>query len=139
MPTPFSTTFGTLPILKNEADFVIGSRFLDINSGIPTYRKFGIKAITLLYNLGSRVKVSDAQSGFRAYNRKMLDAFTVTENGMGVSVELLIIARRKDCRIKEIPITCIYHKDSSTENPVVHGLGVAFTVVKLRLRNKRLG
>jgi len=127
------------PILKNEADLVIGSRFLDINSSIPTYRRLGIKAITLLYNLGSGVKVSDAQSGFRAYSRKILDAFTVTENGMGVSVELLIMARRKDFRIKEIPITCIYHEDSSTKNPVVHGLGVAFAVVKLRLKNKRLG
>ena len=89
------------PILKNEADLVIGSRFLDINNGIPTYRRFGIKAITLLYNLGSRVKVSDAQSGFRAYSRKILDAFTITENGMGISVELLIIARRKGFRLRK--------------------------------------
>ena len=78
------------PILKGEADLVIGSRFLkqtlltrsiqQIN--IPRYRKFGIDVITFLYNFGSKVKVSDAQSGFRAYNENILNAFSPTEKGM---------------------------------------------------------
>lgn len=126
------------PILKNEAGLVIGSRFLSDHSSIPRYRKFGIGVITFLYNFGSKVKVSDAQSGFRAYNKKVLHALTLTEKGMGVSVEVLIIARRRGFQIKEFPITCVYHKTSSTLNPVRHGLGVALTVVRLRLKNEWL-
>ena len=58
------------PILKNEADIVIGSRFLNNNTKIPKYRKVGIKTITSITNSSIGKKLSDSQSGFRAYNKK---------------------------------------------------------------------
>ena len=122
----------TAPIIKGEADLVIGSRFLGDNGNIPAYRKFGIEVITWLFNVGSKSKVSDAQSGFRAYNRTVLNTISLNENGMGISVELLIKAREKGLVIQEVPISCSYHTDSATLNPVHHGLGVALTVVKFR-------
>lgn len=123
------------PILNGRADLVIGSRFLGGRSSVPRYRRFGIGVITFLFNLGSRVKVSDSQSGFRAYSRRILDVFSLTEKGMGISVELLIKARGKGFIIQEVPISCSYHAKSSTLNPVRHGLGVALTVMKLRFKN----
>ena len=71
------------PILNGEADLVIGSRFLESTqltrlpqrtqptklTNIPRYRKFGIDVITWLYNFGSKMKVSDSQSCFRAHGR----------------------------------------------------------------------
>jgi len=123
------------PILNGEADLVIGSRFLGDNSNMPRYRKLGIYVITWLFNAGSKVKVSDAQSGFRAYSRRILDTLSLTERGMGVSVEVLIKARGKGFTIREVPISCRYHSTSSTLNPVCHGLGVALTVAKLRFKS----
>jgi glycosyltransferase involved in cell wall biosynthesis len=123
------------PLLIGEADLVIGNRFMSGATNVPRYRKFGIDVITFLYNLGSRVKVSDAQSGFRAYRREVLDSVELTERGMGVSVQTIIQARRKGYRISEVPISCKYHSAGSTLNPVRHGVGVALTVVKLRLRS----
>jgi glycosyltransferase involved in cell wall biosynthesis len=139
------------PILNGEADLVIGSRFLQPTkstqqtqqtlstqqTNIPRYRKFGIKVITWLYNLGSKTKVSDSQSCFRAHNRKLIDAVNITEDGFGFSVQVLIQARQKAFIMKEVPISCSYHSEGSTMNPVRHGLGVAFTVVKLRLKGLR--
>jgi glycosyltransferase involved in cell wall biosynthesis len=121
------------PLLRGEADLVIGSRFLD-HYEIPRYRKFGIDVITWLYNLGSPVKVVDAQSCFRGYNRRALDTLTISENGFGFSVELLVQARAHGLTIKEVPISCVYHSDSHSQNPVTHGLTVALMVVKHRLR-----
>jgi glycosyltransferase involved in cell wall biosynthesis len=123
------------PVIESEADIVIGSRFLGDYSSMPEYRKFGINVITSLYNIGSRVKVSDAQSCFRAYSKKAIDSLNIAESGFGFSVQLLIEARRRGFIIKEVPISCIYHEASHSLNPVVHGLGVAFTVVKIRLKN----
>jgi glycosyltransferase involved in cell wall biosynthesis len=123
------------PILNGEADLVIGSRFLGDNGNMPRYRKFGIKVITWLFNIGSKVKISDAQSGFRAYSRRVLDTLSLTERGMGISVEVLIKASEKGFCIKEVPISCIYHSEGSTINPLSHGLGVAFTVIKLRFQS----
>jgi glycosyltransferase involved in cell wall biosynthesis len=122
------------PILEGEADLVIGSRFLNGHSRIPRYRKVGIEAINLLYNLGSKSKLSDTQSCFRVYGKKAIHSLNVTESGFGFSVELLLEARRKQLAITERPIVCLYHSASHTQNPLRHGLNVAFTVVKLRLK-----
>jgi len=124
------------PILSCKADLVIGSRFLLQNiKKVPKYRKFGIDIITWLYNLGSKKKVSDSQSCFRAYSRKSLEAVSITENGFSFSVEVLIQARKKGFVITEVPTSCVYHSQGSTINPLTHGLGVAWNVVKHRLKS----
>ena len=61
------------PIKNNAADIVIGSRFLNNNQEIPKYRKIGIKAITKLTNVTGGTKITDSQSGFRAYSKKILE------------------------------------------------------------------
>ena len=124
------------PLLRGEADLVIGSRFLG-HYEIRRYRKFGIDVITWLYNLGSPVKVVDAQSCFRGYSRRALDTLSISQNGFGFSVELLVQAREHGLTIKEVAISCIYHPDSHSQNPVLHGLTVALMVVKHRLRAAR--
>lgn len=132
------------PILNGEADLVIGSRFIQNNlnqsqssrlTAMPRYRKLGINVITWLFNIGAKVKISDAQSCFRTHSGRLLHAVNITENGFGFSVQVLIQAREKGFQIKEVPISCSYHPESSTINPVSHGVGVAFTVVKFRLKN----
>lgn len=122
------------PILNRRADLVIGSRFMNKSISVPAYRKFGINVITWLFNLGSRTKVVDSQSCFRAYTREVIDNIPLTEKGFGFSVQLLIEARRRGFTIVEAPISCIYHENSHSLNPVVHGLGVALKVVELRLK-----
>lgn len=121
------------PIASGEADLVIGSRFLDLKSNIPFYRRFGIRAITWLLNVGADVKISDSQCCFRAHSRRLVDGLQITENDFGFSVQILLQARRNGFSIKEVPATCLYHSDGSTINPVRHGLGVAATVVRLRM------
>ena len=119
------------PILKNKADMVIGSRFNE--SGIdhvPEYRKLGIKVLTKLTNLSLDEKVSDSQSGFRAYNKKILDEITPSEYGMGVSTEILIKANKLGFKIAEVPITILYQDDTSTHNAVSHGASVFMSTIK---------
>ena len=123
-----------VPILKGEADLVIGSRFLNKKSNIPLYRKFGIRVINFLYNIGSRLKVSDSQSCFRAYNKKSIQSLNITEKGFSFSVQILIQARQRGLVLAEVPTSCTYDHNSHSLNPVIHGLSVAFSVVKLRLK-----
>lgn len=122
------------PILKNKADIVIGSRFSASSNHIPFYRKIGISIITFLYNFGSDARVSDSQSGLRAYNSRAIQEMkTLKEDCMGVSVELLLKARMKKLRIREVPTKVYYHNESSSINPIKHGVAVALTVLKLRI------
>ena len=118
------------PLENNEADVVIGSRFLDNESKIPNYRKIGIKVITKVTNASLKKKLTDSQSGFRAYNKQALTQISPSEMGMGISTEILIKASSKGLRIAEIPITVLYHDNTSTHNPVSHGTSVLVSTIK---------
>lgn len=126
------------PILANNANLVIGSRFIKPSprpTNMPYYRKFGIFFITWLINLGASTRVSDAQSGFRAYDRRILDNISLSEKGMAISVEAIIKIREKGFIIREVPISCKYLSRSSTLHPVSHGLGVVVALVWIRTKN----
>ena len=118
------------PMTNDEADIIIGSRFLVENNEIPKYRKIGIKAITSITNSSIGKKLSDSQSGFRAYNKKILEDITPSESGMGVSTEILIKASKNKFRIKEVPIIVSYEGETSTHNPVSHGASVVLSTIK---------
>ena len=119
------------PILKNEADVVVGSRFLNRNDkSIPKYRKVGIKTITSIANTSIDMKLTDSQSGFRGYNKKVLKEIIPAEYGMGVSTEILIKANKIGLRIKEVPVTILYGGDTSTHNPISHGASVILSTMK---------
>lgn len=119
------------PIIKNEADLVIGSRFLEKGQQeVPAYRKLGIKTITNLTNTTLGSKITDSQSGFRAYSRRVFPSIIPSEHGMGVSTEILIKASKNDFRIKEVPIKILYQGETSTHHPVSHGASVMLSTLK---------
>tara|TARA_A100001037_G_scaffold40422_1_gene31481 strand:+ start:1331 stop:2221 length:891 start_codon:yes stop_codon:yes gene_type:complete len=118
------------PIIENKSDIVIGSRFLEEKSDMPNYRKFGIKLITQVTNASIKKKITDSQSGFRAYNKKVLEKIVPSEYGMGISTEILIKASREGLRITEVPIKVLYQGDTSTHNPISHGTSVIMSTIK---------
>ena len=118
------------PLENNEADIVIGSRFLGKQSNVPNYRKLGIKVITQVTNSSIKTKLTDSQSGFRAYSKQVLSKISLSEIGMGISTEILIKASNEGLRITEVPITILYSGDTSTHNPVSHGTSVLFSTIK---------
>ena len=118
------------PIIDDKCDIVIGSRFLSETENVPSYRKLGINVITKLTNASIKKNLTDSQSGFRAYNKKVIEQVQLSDSGMGVSTEILIKASSKEFRIAEVPITISYGGDTSTHNPVTHGTSVIFSTIK---------
>ena len=119
------------PIINGESDLVIGSRFLDESEKeIPRYRKVGINVITKITNVTIKKQLTDSQSGFRAYSKKVLNELNPSELGMGISTEILIKASAKKFRISEVPIKIIYNGDTSTHNPISHGSSVLLSTIK---------
>ncbi len=123
-------------ISTENTDLVIGSRFLS-NEKVPLYRKFGIGVINFLWNIGSGTKISDTQSGFRAYSREVLNNLKCSDTGMSVSIEILEKIRKKKPIIKEVPITCSYHNNNSSLSikAIRHGIDVSYSVIRIRLKN----
>ena len=118
------------PVVDGQADISIGSRFLDKNNNAPKYRKLGINIITKVTNSSLSEKITDSQSGFRAYNNKVLQALSPSDSGMGISTEILIKSSNLGFKIAEVPTEIQYEGDTSSQNPVSHGTGVLLSTLK---------
>ena len=119
------------PINEGSADIVIGSRFLNERTeNVPTYRKAGIRLITKVTNLSIKEKLTDSQSGFRGYNKKALKEILVSDEGMGVSTEILIKGSNLGLKIAEVPIKVNYEGETSTHHPVSQGTSVIISTLK---------
>jgi len=117
-------------IIKHNVDVVIGSRALRDDKDLPSYRRTGIKIITSTINSATNLKVTDSQSGFRAYSKTAIDLIRPTESGMSASTEILLKISTYGLSIAEVPITVSYTGDTSTEHPVSHGAHVIGTTLK---------
>jgi glycosyltransferase involved in cell wall biosynthesis len=131
------------PIEEGTAQVVFGSRFVHETGteDMPFYRKIGIKLITKMANGYTKKSVSDSQSGFRAYSKQALETLRFSENGMGASLALLRAVDKAGLKVCEVPISCKYNSagtETSTKNPVSHGVGLAMSLVKLVVEEKPL-
>ncbi len=115
------------PIIANEADFVIGSRFIEGGGGtdMPAYRRLGIKVITAASNMSRDISIKDTQSGFRAFSKKALEILRFDSEGMELSLEMLEDAHEKRLSIKEVPTMIRYDvPKGSNFTAVSHGFTV---------------
>lgn len=120
------------PLKKDKVDMVIGSRFRSGGKEVPAMRRLGIKTITRLSPDVAGFQVSDAQSGFRAFKANVLKGLLPAEQGMGASVEMLMKATEQGLRLVEVPIEVGYSGlETSSENPVVHGIDVVASLWKI--------
>jgi glycosyltransferase involved in cell wall biosynthesis len=118
------------PVLEGQADMVVGSRFMSDNGSVPAVRALGLRAMTLLSNLGSGVPLSDSQTGFRAFSPSALDEINFSANGFSVESEMQFLARQLKLRTVEVPISCAYaHRPK--RNVMGQGLEVLNGILRL--------
>jgi len=81
--------------------------------------------------LGHTVKITDSQSGYRAFRKDVLASFDYVETGMGIESEMVRNAVRRGLKIEEVPITAKYEGlDTSTLKPGNHGMTVLGSVIR---------
>ena len=97
------------PILNNQADVVIGSRFKEGKpKNIPRIKYLGNKIFTRIVSGLVQQKFTDTQTGFRAYSKKALLNISVV-NDFTYTQEVLIDLKFKGLQITEVPITVKYN------------------------------
>ncbi len=99
--------------IEEGAEVVVGSRYKTSGETMPFARKlsnlFTTKTIRLLFG----VPVTDSQSGYRAFTRRVLETISVRDDGFAAETEMLIDAKRANFRISEIPIATTYGEEKS--------------------------
>jgi glycosyltransferase involved in cell wall biosynthesis len=125
------------PVLEDEADVVIGSRFLRPGNRIPKYRTIGQRILTFTTNLGSSVCLTDSQSGLRAFSRRAIELLFFNHSGLSVESEMQFLIKENNLRVAEVPITAKY-PDRAKRSPAAHGFGVLGKVLGLSGRRRPL-
>lgn len=118
------------PLLEKKADLVIGSRFLKKDNSIPYYRQVGQRVLNRMTNVGTSEKVTDTQSGFRAFNRKALDHMDFPSQGYAVEQDMILHCSEKGLRIIEVPISVRYDvPNGHKQNSFRMGVGLLNNIV----------
>jgi len=125
------------PILSGQAEFVIGSRFIGLDSNTPRWRIFGQQALTTATNFASGVPVTDSQTGFRALSPRAVAEMTFRTTGFSVESEMQFLIKRHALTIHEVPIQVNYD-EKPKRNPVTHGLQVINGIVRMVSQNRPL-
>ena len=119
------------PIIEDGADLVNGSRYMNgPEENTPAYRRVGQKVLDIATNISAGTKVTDSQSGFRAFSPQSKNVFRFKDTGFGIESEMLVDAAEAGLKIVEVPITVRYDLDGSTKDPITHGVGVLFNIAK---------
>ncbi len=95
-----------VPILREEADIVYGSRFLGQQPGDRSFvHRLGNGLLTQLSNLFSGLKLTDMETCYKAFRREALESIEVVQNRFGVEPELTAKLARRGYRFVEVPIS----------------------------------
>ncbi len=90
------------PILRNEADVVYGSRFLQKNSMFFIQKLENI-AITTLANILIGQKLTDIETGHKVFTRNIANKITLIKKGFEFDMEITLQFLRNNAKIKELP------------------------------------
>lgn len=78
------------PILRGDADAVIGTRFQgQTHRVLYFWHSIGNRVLTLLSNMCSNLNLSDIECGFKAFRRDVIERIEITEPRFGVEPELI--------------------------------------------------
>ena len=126
-------------LAKNEADIVIGSRFIE-KQGFQSSgsRRTGIKILSTFIKLCTGIKVNDVTSGFRAVNKRFIDVYCQDYSNDYPEPEAIVTAVMYRGRVKEIPV--IMNKRQGGESSIRFWNSVYYMIkVTLAIFIRRIG
>lgn len=124
------------PILLNKADVVYGSRFV----GSEPHRVLffmhyaGNRAITWLCNLFANLNLTDVESGYKVFRRKVLDSIKLCEKDFGFEIEVTLKLAKKRYKFYEVGIS-YYGRDYNEGKKIkwTDGLRALYLIFKYGL------
>jgi glycosyltransferase involved in cell wall biosynthesis len=123
------------PIMQGKADVVYGSRFLGGPHRVLFFwHSIGNSLITLISNMFTDLNLTDMETGYKAFRKKVFETITIESNRFGFEPEITAKVAKKGFRIYEVPIS--YSGRSYQEGKKItwkDGIKAVFTVFKYNL------
>jgi len=121
------------PILRGEADMVIGSRYVpgseDPDYETPLTRRLGISLFSWITTLVVGHRITDVTSGFRAINRKVLAFFASDYPADFPDAEAAILVHYLGARIHEVPVRMRPRRGGKSSTTPIKSLYYPFKVL----------
>ena len=136
--SPLLVTAMVSMIAYGVYDMALGSRILGgeaIAGGMPRYKYYANRILTLIQNMALGAKVSEYHTGYRAFSRELLQALPMDRYSDNFVFDNQILADSliAGVRVGEISCPARYFAEASSINfrrSVVYGLGVLQTSVR---------
>lgn len=130
------------PIENNEADIVIGSRFITKEGFQSTgTRRLGINILSLLLKICSGAKIKDVTSGFRAVNKEYIKLYSAYYPSDYPEPEAIAAASLSGARILEIPVVMRERENGissiNLKKSVYYMIKVSLAIIIWRLTTRR--
>ena len=93
---------------EKQADFALGSRFLDVGSNVPRARRALLGAAVWFTWLTSGIKLTDAHNGLRGMTRRGAQTILITLDRMAHASEIIDQVRESDLAFTEVPVEIRY-------------------------------
>lgn len=94
------------PLLRDEADVIYGSRFLEQRQqGLGRLHRLGNRCLTVASNLSTGLKLTDMETCYKAMKIELLDGLEICQDRFGVEPELTAKLARRGARFMELPIS----------------------------------
>jgi len=118
--------------IERGYDLVLGSRFKGTIESMPIIKKFGNKAFSRVISNITRIKISDAQTGFRAFTKEVAEKITIISDHT-YTQEQIIRAAKEKFRIKEVPVYFAKRKDKSRliSNPLGYASRAWINIIRI--------
>jgi len=100
------------PVIEKKADIVLGDRQIKKLDHMPSQKKIGNQIASKILSKVVGMKISDGQTGFRAFNREAIKRIHLFSN-YTYTQETILQAKFKNLKIVEIPITFRKRHDES--------------------------
>jgi glycosyltransferase involved in cell wall biosynthesis len=135
------------PILRGEADMVLGSRFMDPGGaragGMPLYKYVSNRFLTTIESWVLGQRFSELHTGYRAYSRSFLETVPYLRNANDFVFDTQVIAQAVKWRqrITEVPVATKYFPEASSASfrqSLAYGLKTLATMLVLALHRTRL-
>jgi glycosyltransferase involved in cell wall biosynthesis len=124
------------PVLKDKADLVIGSRYLNQkNVSARKLNAFGVRIFNSLIQLLTATAVTDSQSGYRALKRQILNKQKLKSGGYEIESEMLVKTAKEGFRVAEVPISFEQRTyGRSGVDPMMDGSKILLSIVLAYLK-----
>jgi glycosyltransferase involved in cell wall biosynthesis len=109
------------PIVAGEVEITLGSRFRGKAVSIPPLRRLTLALGVLFTRTVSRVVVTDAHNGLRAFSRRAASLMDITNDRMAHASELIDIVRRSGLPFCEVPVTVRYSRKTLAKGQSLRG------------------